>query len=153
MARLGKGNRSAAWGTICRSQPLASSGNIEAAAPALIEIADMEHFDAALRSRVDILVKTASYRSSRGATCVAVIADELAFWRVEGSTNPDTEILRALRPSLLTTKGPMIAISSPYARRGELWKAYSKHFGKTGDPILVAQAPSWQMNTTLDRLD
>jgi hypothetical protein len=68
-----------------------------------------------------------------------VIADEIAFWRVEGSANPDLEILRALRPSLLTTKGTMIAISSPYARRGELWKAYSKHFGKDG-PVLVCPA-------------
>jgi hypothetical protein len=103
-----------------------------------------------LRSGIDIVVRPASYRSTRGSTCVAVICDEIAFWRIEGSANPDTEILRALRPSLLTTKGPIVAISSPYARRGELWKAYSKHFGKDG-PILVAQAPTWVMNSTVDR--
>ena len=50
-------------------------------------------------------------------TCVAAVADEIAFWQAEdGSANPDTEILRAIRPSLLTTRGPLIAISSPYAR-------------------------------------
>jgi hypothetical protein len=103
-----------------------------------------------LRSGIDIVVRPASYRTTRGATCVAVVADEAAFYRIEGSANPDTEILRALRPSLLTTKGPLIVISSPYARRGELWKNYSRHFGKEG-PILVAQAPTLVMNSTVDR--
>jgi hypothetical protein len=103
-----------------------------------------------LASGIDIVVRPASFRSTRGSTCIAVIADEISFWRIEGSANPDTEILRALRPSLLTTKGPLIAISSPYARRGELWKAFSKHYGKDGQ-ILVAQAPTWIMNSTIDR--
>ena len=41
-------------------------------------------------------------------------------------------------------------ISSPYARRGELWNAYNRHFGPNGDPmILVAQAPSRVMNPSL----
>jgi hypothetical protein len=103
-----------------------------------------------LASGVDILVRPASYRTTRGATCVAIIADEVAFWRLEGAANPDKEILRAIRPSLATTAGPLIAISSPYSRRGELWKAYSKNFAKDG-PVLVAQAPTWIMNSTIDR--
>jgi hypothetical protein len=41
-------------------------------------------------------------------------------------------------------------ISSPYARRGELWRTYQKHFGKSGDPlILVAQGASRTFNPTL----
>ena len=41
----------------------------------------------------------------------------------------------------------LFLISSPYARRGELWTLYNKHFGPNGDPaILVAQAPSKVMN-------
>jgi hypothetical protein len=68
-----------------------------------------------------IAVRAASFRSVRGLTCVAAVADEIAFWQAEdGSANPDVEILRAVRPTLLTTHGPLIAISSPYARRGEL---------------------------------
>ena len=44
----------------------------------------------------------------------------------------------------------MFLISSPYARRGELWRAYTKNFGPAGDPmVLVAQATSRTMNQTL----
>jgi hypothetical protein len=56
------------------------------------------------------------------------VADEIAFWQAEdGSANPDTEILRAVRPTLLTTHGPLIAISSPYAAllHGGAWGRHS----------------------------
>jgi hypothetical protein len=49
----------------------------------------------------------------------------------------------------MTTKGPLIAISSPYSRKGELWKAYAKHYGKDSR-VLVAQAASWVMHPGLD---
>jgi hypothetical protein len=69
------------------------------------------------------------------------------------STNPDTEILGALRPSLLTTRGPLIAISSPHARKGVLWDAYSRHFGVEGAPVLVAQGDSQSLNSTIPQED
>ena len=63
------------------------------------------------------------------------------------SANPDVEILNAARPALATTQGPLIAISSPYARRGALWDTYKKHFGPEGDPtILVAQGSTRDFN-------
>lgn len=41
-------------------------------------------------------------------------------------------------------------ISSPYARRGALWDAYRKHYGKDGDPLLlIAQGGSRAFNPTL----
>ena len=44
----------------------------------------------------------------------------------------------------------MIAISSPYAKRGELYGAFRKHYGPEGDPlVLVAHAPSRTMNPSL----
>jgi hypothetical protein len=84
-----------------------------------------------------------------------VIADELAYWPSdEGSRNPDSEILAAIKPSMLTTKGMLCGLSSPYARRGTLYQAYCKHFGDGGSPrILVAKAPSLRMNETLDPQD
>jgi hypothetical protein len=104
---------------------------------------------------IEIAVRAASYRSIRGMTCVAAVADEIAFWQADdGSANPDTEILRAIRPSLLTTRGPLIAISSPYARKGELWTTFKRDYGAQGDPrILVARAASREMNPTLPQAD
>ena len=41
-------------------------------------------------------------------------------------------------------------ISSPYGRRGELWKVYKQHYGPEGDPvILVAKGSSREFNPTL----
>jgi hypothetical protein len=104
-----------------------------------------------LSNRISIEVRAASFRRLRGVTCVAVIATETAFLMTdEGGLNPDVEILNAVRPSLATTGGPLIIISSPYARRGELWNLYHRHFGPQGDPrILVAQGTSRDFNPTL----
>ena len=105
-----------------------------------------------LTNGVDIEVRAASFRGLRGATCVAIVCDEISFWHGErgSSLNPDSAILAALRPSLATTNGLLAAISSPYARRGELWRAYSQHFGEKGDPlILVAQGASRDLNPSL----
>lgn len=101
-----------------------------------------------LSNRTVIEVHTASFRSVRGYTLAAVICDEIAFWRSDESANPDTEILRALRPAMATLRGKLIALSSPYSKRGALWNTYRRHYGKTS-PVLVAQAPSLSMNPTL----
>ena len=101
---------------------------------------------------IDIRVQAASFRTIRGVTAVAAILDEVAFWLNEGdsSRNADKEIVAALRPALATSGGPLIAISSPYAKRGELYGAFRKHYGADGDPlVLVAHAPSRVMNPSL----
>lgn len=98
-------------------------------------------------NRAAIEVHTASHRAVRGYTLSAAILDEIAFWHVEGA-NPDVEIIAALRPALATLGGKLVALSSPYARRGVLWNAYRRHFGQESQ-VLVAQAPSMTMNPTL----
>jgi hypothetical protein len=101
-----------------------------------------------LNNGVDVEVRSSDFRRLRGPTYIAVVGDEIAFWMSDYSTNPDTEILNAVRPGLATTRGPMFLISSPYARRGELWRLFTRYFGKPG-PILVARAPSRSMNPSL----
>lgn len=104
-----------------------------------------------LTNRVVIEVHTANFRAVRGYTLVAVIADEVAFWRNEDSANPDTEILNGLRPGMATIPGALLlCISSPFSRRGALWDAYRKHFAQDGDPVLVWQADTASMNPTVD---
>ena len=101
-----------------------------------------------LSNRTAIEVHTASFRAVRGYTVACCIADEIAFWRSEDSANPDHEIINAIRPAMATLDGRLVALSSPYARRGALWDAYKRNHGKSG-PILVAKAPSRTMNPTL----
>ncbi len=102
-----------------------------------------------LSNGITIEITTANYRTLRGYTVVGAICDELAFWRSEDSSNPDTEVLNALRPAMATVPNArLLCISSPYSRRGELWKAYQRDFGKDGD-VLVWQAASTVMNPQL----
>jgi len=98
-----------------------------------------------LINRTVIEVSTASFRSVRGYTVACVIADEIAFWRSDESTNPDWEIINALRPAMATLGGKLIALSSPYSKRGAMWDTFRRHFGKPG-PVLVAQASTRTMN-------
>lgn len=103
-----------------------------------------------LSTSVDIEIRPANFRTVRGITSVSVISDEIAFWHIDGSKNPDGEILEAVRPSLATTGGMLIVISSPYARKGELYKTYRQNYGAEGDPlILVSKAASKVLNPTL----
>ena len=120
--------------------------------PALAELIDGEPTadTLSLTNGVDIKVQAANFRTVRSITAIGAIADEIAFWRSDDSANPDTEILSALRPALATTGGPLIAISSPYARKGELWTTYKTNFGPNGDRlILVAHGASRDLNPSL----
>lgn len=100
-----------------------------------------------LANRIDIQVMTANFRTTRGPTPVAAVCDEIAFWSIEGSSNPDREILRALRPGLATLGGPLFVLSSPYAKKGELYRVYRKDFGPAGSSRrLVIQAPTLTMH-------
>jgi hypothetical protein len=104
-----------------------------------------------LSNGISIEVRAANFRRLRGVTAVAVIASEAAFWHSdETSSNADTEILGSLRPALATTRGPLIIITSPYARRGEVFSLYRRHYGAAGDPqVLIVQGTTRDFNPTL----
>jgi phage terminase large subunit-like protein len=72
-----------------------------------------------LSNRVVIEIATASFRTSRGYSFGAVLADEVAFWRQEeSSANPDVEIMRAVRPGMASIPGSILLLaSSPYAKK------------------------------------
>jgi hypothetical protein len=126
-------------------------GIIEAS-PMLQEMMTNKTLDTiSLSNGVDLEIKTASAAGIRGITAVAIIADEAAHWVTDAeSANADTEILNAARPALATTGGPLIVISSPFARRGEFFDLFDKHYGPKGDPrILVAHGTSRDFNSSL----
>ena len=102
-----------------------------------------------LKNGVSIEVATNSHRAVRGRTILCAILDECAFYRDESSASPDVEVYRALMPSLATTGGMLIGISSPYAKRGLLYDKWRKHYGKDGD-VLVVQGSTQQFNPNID---
>ena len=104
-----------------------------------------------LTNGLSIEVRPASFRKLRGPTYVCVVAHELAIWYQDSTyANPDVEILAAVRPGLLTTRGLLVLASSPYTKRGVLWDRYRRHYGPDGAPaILVAHGTSRDFNPTL----
>lgn len=80
--------------------------------------------------------------------------DELYKVRLQmsqDSANPDHEIVATVRPAMARVPGALLlAIRSPYARRGVLWDAYRHHDGRDGDPVLVWQAETAGMNPAVD---
>ena len=111
--------------------------------PLLADLVERETEDALeLRNGVSIKIQTASWKTIRGRTVVAVLCDELAFWSDETSSNPDVEIINALKPAMATIpRAIMIKASSPYARRGALWN----DFRKRTQPRPKASSPKWKL--------
>lgn len=104
-----------------------------------------------LNNGVDLEIRAANRAGIRGVTAIEILADEVAHWIVgDDAANSDASILEAARPSLATTGGMLLAITSPYARRGQAYEQWQKNFGPDGDPrILVVRAPSRTMNSSL----
>lgn len=98
---------------------------------------------------VTVEIATASYRTIRGYTVVGLIADEMAFWRVEDSAEPDAEILDAVRPAMATIPNALLLVlSTPYARKGELYRAHKEYYGKAIPDILVWNADTLSMHNS-----
>jgi hypothetical protein len=117
---------------------------------ALVAREAAESFD--LGNDVTIEVHTASYRAVRGYAVVAALLDEIAFWPTDDAADPDFEVINAVRPGMAQFPNAMLlCASSPYAKRGALYDAYQRHFGKDGDPCLVWRAPTTTMNPTVSQ--
>lgn len=115
------------------------------------EIVQEEKSSFLLSDGVLIEILTGDWRSVRGYTLLACVVDELAFFGLdsESKVRSDTELIRALKPSLATTKGKMVCISSPYAERGQCYRWYKQNFGRDEGKVLVWNSPSRVMNPTL----
>jgi hypothetical protein len=120
--------------------------------PMLAEMVEGETAESiTLANGVVIEIHTASFRVTRGYTYAAVLCDEVAFWRSDESANPDEEILAALRPGLSNIPGAMLLLaSSPYAKRGALWKAFKTHFARDDSRVLVWRGTTAEMNPIID---
>jgi hypothetical protein len=100
-----------------------------------------------LTNRVTIGIYTSSYRSIRGRTLAAALADECAFWRSDDSRNPAEAVIRALRPSLATIPGaPLLLASSVYSKSGAVYGSYVRHWGKDASRTMCWKSDTVTMN-------
>jgi phage terminase large subunit-like protein len=76
------------------------------------EIVDSTQSEIRLRNGVVIACHANSFRNVRGRTLLACIFDEVSFWRDETTATPDSEVYSAVLPSLATTNGMLVGISS-----------------------------------------
>lgn len=98
-------------------------------------------------NHIRIEIAPPDFRSVRGYTLCAAILDELAYYPQEGAARPDSELLAALLPALATVPNALlVAISTPFRKSGELWKAFNEYWGKDDAPALVWRAKTRQMN-------
>ncbi len=105
-----------------------------------------------LSNGVVIEVITASLAAPRGRAYALAIVEEAAFLPTDQSANPDTELLRALRPALARVPGSLLAVvSSPYARRGEVWRAWQRYHGQPDGEVVFVQAETLALNPTFDQ--
>lgn len=126
-------------------------GLVEASALLRAELVNATQEALEFRHGTRLEVATASYRTVRGRTLAGAVIDESAFLRSEESANPDIELARALRPALLTLKGPLLVVSSPHRKVGLLYNAHRKYFGNDDQTRgLYIQATSRELNPTLD---
>jgi Phage Terminase len=113
------------------------------------EVTNATASEITLRNGVVIAVHSNSFRTVRGRTLLAAIFDEVSFWRDESSALPDLETYRAVMPSLATTNGMLIGISTPYRKIGLLHQKFRDHFGVDGDDVLVVKGSTKQFNPSL----
>ena len=85
----------------------------------------------------------------RGLRGKVAVCSELAFFMSSDFRPTDTEMLRAIRPTLATTGGRLIILSSPYGQSGALWDLDRRHFGKEDSNILIWHGTAPEMNPTL----
>jgi hypothetical protein len=104
-----------------------------------------------LKGNVFVEVRPCSKIAGRGMTSLAIIADELGHWfTATDFANPDVEVLAGLRPSLLTTRGPLLMASSVYAKQGVLYDVWRRDYGPEGaSDILVAYGTSRDLHADL----
>jgi hypothetical protein len=113
----------------------------------LVERETADSFD--LANRVTIEVGVNSYKSTRGYTYAAVLCDEIAFWAGDGAAESDEAVLDAVRPGMSTIPTAMLlCASNPYARKGALYEAHKRWYGRDGAP-LIWMADTASMNPTV----
>jgi hypothetical protein len=106
-----------------------------------------------LANGIAIEIHTSNYRRVRGRTLIFAICDEACFWwSDEASANPDVEVIAAVRPGLVTTRGFLLVGSSPHGPRGAVYETSKRYWGRPGR-VLVVKGESRLFNPTIPAED
>ncbi len=107
-----------------------------------------------LRSGIRLELLASDYRSTRGFSLVGCVIDDVCFLGDpdRSRTRAAGTLVQAVLPSLATTNGKLVCISSPYSKSGWPYETYKKHYGNdASQDVLVWNAPSKVMNPTLSQ--
>ena len=118
--------------------------------PQIIRERSLDTFTLRNGNRLEIL--SSDRRSVRGFTLLGCVVDEIAFLGLENSSRirTDSQLITSLQPSLATTGGKLIAITTPWAKVGWTYETFQKHWGNNdSQDTLVINAPSRTLNKTL----
>jgi hypothetical protein len=102
-----------------------------------------------LRTGVTLASYPCRPQAVRGLRARVAVLSEIAFFRSSEGYATDAEMLHAVRPTLATTGGRLIVLSSPYAAHGALHDLHRRHYGRDDSDVLVWQASAPDMNPTL----
>lgn len=85
--------------------------------------------------------------SLRGYAFPIGVLDELAFFRLEGSVNSDSEIQASIRRGMVGFERPrLVKISTPFAKSGILYDDFRAGWGVDDPDLLVWKAATLSMN-------
>jgi hypothetical protein len=120
--------------------------------PMLKRLVEREtQFGVELSNSVAIEITTSNFKAVRGRAIIAALCDEIAFWSDEESSNPDAEVIKAIRPGMAMIPNSMLLLaSSPYARKGVLYTQHKKYHGQNDPRVLSWQAATDVMNPRVD---
>ena len=95
-------------------------------------------------------------RAARGASIFAGVCDELAWYRLEGSTSADAEIVNSIRRGTIGFDNPLVLkASTPYLKSGVLWDDFKSLYGNAHPDAIVFRGATTVFNPTItaERLD
>lgn len=109
---------------------------------------DKDGFQLSTNVRIQIL--SGDFKSVRGFSNLMVICEEICWMHLsDDRIRSDTELIRAVRPSVATTGGKILAISTKYMRRGWAYRTWKRCYGNNNADTLVVDAPSKKLNPLL----
>src|SRR5262245_23528724 len=98
------------------------------------EVVEVKKEGFTLRNGVEVAIITGSPQVCRGFSVISCIVDEIAMFGLseESHVRSDTELVRALRPSLASTEGRLLCVGTPFAAKGYAYQTWKRAYGSDG---------------------